>query len=90
MNHPPNDGRLEVRLISRQALAQYMSFRGHTVRSLARKVNRSSSLIGHLRSGKRHTCSPEVARAIEKALDAPSGSLFVAKVYIARQRRRVA
>ena len=76
--------RFEVQLISAQALAQYMLHRGFTVRSLADQVNRrakcSRATIGHLRSGRRKTCSPIVAREIERCLDAPKGSLFVPKV----------
>lgn len=74
------EGRFWVKLISRQALAQYMQHRGFTVRTLAGKVGCSHSLIGHLRSGKRSTCQPATAIAIEKALDAPVGSLFVPRV----------
>lgn len=69
-----------MRLISPDALAQYMAFRGLTVRSLADKARCSHSTIGHLRSGARKNCRPEIAAAIEKALDAPRGSLFVATV----------
>lgn len=74
------EGRFWVKLISAQALAQYMEHRGFTVRSLAERVGCSRSLIGHLRSGKRNTCDPKYARAIEKCLDAPAGSLFVPQV----------
>ena len=82
---------IEVKLISSQALAQYMTFRGHTVRSLAKRVNRSPSLIGHLRSGRRKTCDPNVAKLIERELQAPPGSLFVAKVlHVSRDTGRVA
>lgn len=81
-----NEWRLEVRLISNIALAHYMDHRGLSVRGLAVEVARitkgpcSPSTIGHLRSGKRASCRPATARAIEKALDAPSGSLFVPRV----------
>lgn len=74
------ESRLDVRLISSAVLAQYMEFRDLTVRELARRVPCSPALVGHLRSGKRSTCKPETARKIEKALNAPPGSLFVAKV----------
>ena len=73
-------GRFEVRLISHEAFASYMTFRGYSVRSLAHRLGVSPALVGHLRSGKRNTCSPTTAIAIEKALDAPRGSLFVPKV----------
>lgn len=72
--------RLDVRLISSQALAQYMTFRDMSVRKLASKVGCSTATIGHLRSGKRAYVNPEWAKAIERHLDAPQGSLFVAEL----------
>lgn len=74
------EGRLWVRLISRQAFRQYMQFRGETNRSLAVKAGISSAMVGHLRGGHRSTCSPETATALEKALNAPPGSLFLAEL----------
>lgn len=76
------EARFVVRLISADALAQYMKHRDHTVRSLALAVggDHLRSTIGHLRSGRRRTCQPELARRIERALDAPRGSLFVPSV----------
>lgn len=72
--------RFDVRLISSDALAHYMKFRGLTVRQLAEKVGCSRATIGHLRSGKSAYVRPEWAKAIERHLDAPSGSLFVAEL----------
>lgn len=74
--------RLDVRLISRQAFADYLRYRGVSVRQLADLIGNPSarSTIGHLLSGERETCKPATARKIEKALNAPPGSLFVAKV----------
>lgn len=69
-----------MKLISRQAFEQYMEHRGLTVRALADKAGISPALVGHLRSGKRSTCRPKNAAAIEKALNAPPGSLFVAQM----------
>jgi len=81
MDHDHRDtGRFWVRLISARVLADYMTHREETVRSLATKVGCSPSTVGHLRSGKRNTCKPAVAKAIEKQLNAPPGSLFVAQV----------
>lgn len=37
----------------------------------------SPAAVGHLRSGKRRTCEPDTARAIEAALNVPPGTLFV-------------
>lgn len=87
------EGRFDVRLISHRALSQYMAYRGFTVRSLADRSDCSRAVVGHLRSGKRDSCMPETARKIERALDAPRGSLFVAKVSLVSREvgpRRVA
>lgn len=70
-------GRFWVQLIDRQTLVRYMEYRGESCTTLAAKVDVHRSLIGHLRSGHRRTCQPATARAIEKALNAPPGSLFV-------------
>lgn len=94
-------GRLWVKLISSAALAQYMSFRGFSVRTLAEAVDRenakkgretsSRAVIGHLRSGGRNTCQPWTASAIEKCLDAPAGSLFVPHLsHVSRPSRTAA
>lgn len=89
MRHTTNDtGRLWVRLISKQALRQYMEFRGMTIASLAKAVGCSHSSIAFLRStGKsaRDTVGPETARRIEEALNAPPGSLFAATVLAGSQ-----
>lgn len=69
--------RFDVRLISSAALANYMEYRDMTVRQLAAKVGCGHATIGHLRSGHRTYVNKEWAKAIEKALDAPRGSLFV-------------
>jgi hypothetical protein len=84
------EGRFEVRVISSQAFAQYMKHRGFSVRSLADALGgpHLRSTIGHLRSGKRPTCDPDLARRIEKILDAPKDSLFVP--IVSRVAREVA
>lgn len=74
------EGRFEVRLISADALRQYMDFRGMTIRELATRAGCSHSTVGFLAKGTRKTCRPATARAIAKALDCPVESLFVAKV----------
>lgn len=80
------EGRFGVKLISADALAQYMKHRDFTVRTLAARVGVSPATIGHLRSGARKTCKPSTAKAIERALDAPIGSLFVGEVsHVARE-----
>lgn len=76
----PSERRLWVKLISRDALRQYMEFRGETNESLGRKAGLSKAIVGHLRSGHRSTCNGKTAAAIERALNAPPGSLFVAEM----------
>ena len=72
--------RFDVQLISHESLAGYMTFRGHTVRTLAKQVGVSHALIGFLRSGHRRSCSPRTARAIAAALNCPVEALFVPRV----------
>ena len=78
MEQPPR--RLLVKLISPEVLDQYMRFRTETNRSLAAKIGKSTSLVAHLRRGARSYCAPDVGPKIEKALNAPPGSLFLAEV----------
>lgn len=99
-----DDGRVIVRVRSTQAFRQYMDFAGHTNASLAEKATErlrrqkstatvGRAIVGHLRSGKRMTCNPQTARAIEDALGCPPGLLFVPKVaigHMARGRQAVA
>ncbi|WP_447643202.1 helix-turn-helix domain-containing protein [Nocardioides zeae] len=68
-----------MRLKSPEMLRQYMSFKGLTVRQLARSADVSHATIGHLRSGARVSARPETARAIEEALQCPPGLLFEAR-----------
>lgn len=102
------EARFWVKLISADALAHYMGFRDHTVRSLAAEVDAevrrmarknpevptsvsTRAAIGHLRSGKRNTVQWWTARAIEKCLNAPPGSLFVPQVsHVSRPQRTAA
>lgn len=89
-NHTDH-GRLWVRLISKQAFRQYMEFRGETNESLGKKAGVSKAIVGHLRSGQRSTCSGRVASAIERALNAPPDSLFLAHLpHATRSKERAA
>ena len=72
--------RVWVKLISRDAFRQYIEFRGETNMSLAKKAEVSKAIVGHLRGGQRSSCSGKTAGRIERALNAPPGSLFVAEV----------
>jgi len=89
------DGReyaLTATLISRHAFKDYIRHRGDSYDSLAMKVKLlgakskpnpvtcSKATIGHLVTGEVKGTSPERAKLIEEALNAPTGSLFVYKV----------
>ncbi len=84
-----------MRLISADALNAYIDARQLSNRTLAVKAGspKYRSTISHLRSGARTTCGPKIAGAIEKALGAPAGSLFLvelANANVATSRRRSA
>lgn len=72
--------RFEVKVKDRRILADYIQFRRLSYAQLATKVGCSKATIGHLVTGQTTSTRKEWAIAIEEALDAPAGSLFVAKV----------
>lgn len=76
-----------VELISTDALRQYMKYRGYSIKGLADRIGVSKATIGHLHSGGRKSVGPEIAKNIERALDAPIGSLFLPKVSPVMQTR---
>lgn len=91
--------RLEVRLRSREALVGLMAVQGLSVRGLAARCDpknpdRHRSAIGHLVSGHRNTCGPELARLIQKYVGNDKARLFDGEVYSVTQdggtRRRAA
>lgn len=96
------EGRFWVKLKSADDLVKAMDFRGHSVRTLADAVDAymlkkhkthtsTRATIGHLRSGKRNTCRPLVAHALEHCLDMPQGYLFADKVsHVSRPQRTAA
>lgn len=61
-------------------LVQCMDARDLTVRTLAERVGVSRSAIGHLRSGKRTSCSIPTAKKIGAALGVPYEVLFVERL----------
>lgn len=69
--------RFEVRVVDRRILEHYIKFRRMSYAQLASRVGCSKATIGHLVSGHVRTTKDHWARAIEEALDAPTGSLFV-------------
>lgn len=83
--------RIDVRLISAEALRQYMAFRGLSIQKVASLVGVSKSTIGHLHSGARNTCRLETARGIARVLDVPVQALFAPKMStVYRDARRAA
>lgn len=66
-----------MKLISQEAFRSYVKHRGMTMAEIGQKAGVSRQLVGLLHSGKRNSCRPENAYRIEKALDAPKGSLFL-------------
>lgn len=65
-----------MQLRSRRALTDYIGLLGISERQLARTAGLSHSTVNHLVTGRRSTCSPRTAVAIERALECPPGLLF--------------
>lgn len=77
-----------MRLISKRAFRDYMEFRHETNETLAEKAKCSVSTVAFLRSegkARRDSVGPATATRIEKALNAPPGSLFSAQVVVASE-----
>lgn len=82
------DWRLDVRLKSKELLIGLMAVNHLSVRQLALRCGslRYRSAIGHLCSGKRDTCSPELAARIQEVLGNSKAVLFEPQVYrVARE-----
>lgn len=82
--------RFEVRLRSKEALVGLMAVQGLSVRKLAalcdpKRPDRYRSAIGHLVSGKRDTCGPELAAKIQKIVGNDKARLFDGEVYSVMQ-----
>ncbi len=95
--------RLDARLTSAVVLKELMKLHGFTLRSLADASNVllakkrgstirvSHSTIGHLMTGERKSCKPEVAKAIAEVLHVPVALLFAVEVSrVSREVQRVA
>lgn len=73
----PDEWRLTVRLKSRRVLKQFMDYQQiRTGYALAKKAGILPGTAQHLVSGRRNSCSPATAAAIEEALGCPVGFLF--------------
>lgn len=68
-----------AKLNDRFALAVVIVDRGETNRSLAARVRCHPSMISHLRSGRKRTCTVALASSLEEALGALPGSIFLSR-----------
>jgi transcriptional regulator with XRE-family HTH domain len=58
------------------ALRAYLRLLGWSERGLAGRAGVSPATVNHLVSGRRQTCSPATAAALEAALGCPPGLFF--------------
>lgn len=65
-----------MRLHSPMTLRALMTQRGRSYRWLARAAGCSCGFVSHLCSGRKKTCTPELATRIAEALDVPVELLF--------------
>ena len=68
-----------MKLISKDILAIYMERKGFSIQRLATYAQCSKSMIGHLRTGEKTSCTPALALRIAEALDVPWEGLFEAR-----------
>lgn len=69
-----------MRLQSSDTLKALMAQRGFSMQRLARYAGCSKSFVGHLASGHKTTCTPELAQRLAEALEVPLEILFVPSV----------
>jgi transcriptional regulator with XRE-family HTH domain len=67
-----------MRVRDHHALRAYLRLIGWSERGLAHRAGIGHATVNHLLSGRRATCSPRTARAIEDALGCPTGLFFEA------------
>jgi transcriptional regulator with XRE-family HTH domain len=60
----------------RDTLRGYIRLLRISERTLATRAGVGHATVNHLLSGRRNTCSPQTARAIEKVLDCAEGVFF--------------
>jgi transcriptional regulator with XRE-family HTH domain len=65
-----------VRLRDPECLRCYLALLGWSERALAQRAGIGHATVNHLLSGRRTTCLPQTARAIELALGCPFGVFF--------------
>ena len=65
-----------MQLSSPEMLAATIQRRGFSLADLARHAGCSKSMVGHLVTGHKTTCTPELAARLAHALDVPLELLF--------------
>lgn len=65
-----------VRVRDSSALRAYLRLLGLSERALAARAGVGHATVNHLLSGRRQTCSPQTAAAIEAVLACPPGLFF--------------
>lgn len=65
-----------MKLRSKEILIAFMEAKGFSTQRLATYADCSKSMIGHLRSGHKKSCTGELADRIAEALDVPRVALF--------------
>jgi transcriptional regulator with XRE-family HTH domain len=73
-----------MKLSSPDMLRATMKRRGFSMERLARYAGCSKSMIGHLCSGHKTSCTPDLAIKISEALDVETELLFVPRVSTSR------
>lgn len=69
-----------MRLTSPDTLRALMAQRGFSMDRLARYAGCSKGMVSHLTSGRKRSCTPQLATNIAEALDVPLELLFVPQV----------
>ncbi len=65
-----------MRVRDPDALRSYLRLLGISERGLATRAGVAHATVNHLVSGRRETCTEATARAIEAALECPTGVFF--------------
>lgn len=68
-----------MKLLSAEVLKAHMKHKDFSTQRLATYAGCSKSMIGHLCSGYKTSCTEQLAREIARALDLPIEALFVQK-----------
>lgn len=69
-----------MKLRSKDILIAFMEDKGFSAQRLATYSGCSKSMIGHLRSGHKTSCTPALAERIAEALDVPLVAIFDERV----------